>query len=287
MKSKPLHEMDPNELRAHVEKWSLNANPKGVSVERVDDGALIGEWQRPENSTGDGLILYLHGGGYVFGSPKTHRPVSAALGRGAGRCVFSLDYRLAPENPVPAAVDDALACYRALLEMGYDGASISLAGDSAGGGLALALTLAVKERGIAMPGSLVLFSPWTDLTVSGESIRSNEKTDAMFQAAHIIGGAKRVLGDCEPSAAFASPLFADHRGFPPTLIFASDNEVLLDDSTRLYERMRAVGVDATLVVENDLTHAWPIFVSWTPEAKAAVRRASSFIETQARMERGA
>ena len=287
LKSKPLHEMDPEELRAYIDKWAMNGAPKGVCVEGVDDGALKGEWQRLENATGDKLILYLHGGGYVFGSPKTHRPLSAALGRRTRRNVFSLDYRLAPENPAPAAVDDALACYRALLEKGYDPASISLVGDSAGGGLALAVTLAIKERAMPMPGCLVLFSPWTDLTVSGESIQANEETDAMFHAAHIIGGAARVLGGGDPAAPFVSPLFADHRGFPPTLIFVSDSEVLLDDSVRLHERMRAAGVEATLVVENELTHAWPLFIGWTPEAKVAVQRAATYIEKQSNEERAA
>jgi acetyl esterase/lipase len=278
VKSKPLHEIDPEILRANMDAYAPKKAPAGISIESVDAEGVRGEWHRHERSAPDRIILYLHGGGYVFGSPKSHRAATFALAEEARAQVFSLDYRLAPEHPFPAAVDDAVAAYQWLLAQSIDPNKLIIAGDSAGGGLALALTLAVKTRGLEGPAGLLLYSPWTDLAVTGASIDANEKTDAMFKAEYIRKGVGRVLNGADPKTPLASPLYGDVAGFPPSLIFASNDEVLLDDSIRMHERLSEAGALSTLVRESGLPHVWPIFVGDFPEARAAILRSATFIQ---------
>ncbi len=184
-----------------------------------------------------------------------------------------------PEHPFPAAVEDAVAGYRWLLDQGVGPENLIVSGDSAGGGLALALLLSCKERGLAMPASAILYSPWTDLAVTGASIDANEKTDAMFKKVHIVEGAKHYLGSADPKTALASPLYAELDGLPPVLTFVSDDEALLDDSTRLHERLRGRGVSSELIVENGLPHVWPIFHPRFPETGKSIEQSASFVRT--------
>ncbi len=277
VKSKPLHEIDPEILRANMDAYAPKKNPPGVSLESINDGAIRGEWHRHARSEPGTTILYLHGGGYVFGSAKSHRAVTFALAEAAAAQVFSLDYRLAPEHPFPAAVEDAVAAYQWLLGQGVEPRKLIIAGDSAGGGLALALVLALKQRGLAAPAGLVLYSPWTDLAVTGASIDANEKTDAMFKAEYIRKGIGRVLNGADPMDPLASPLYGDVSAFPPSLIFVSDDEVLRDDALRMHERLLEAGARSTLISERGLPHVWPIFVGMFPEALTAVRRSAAFI----------
>lgn len=278
-KSKPIHLLPAEALREGAEALAPEKPPKGLTLETVDD-LVKGEWHRPADGAADRTIYYLHGGGYVFGSPKSHRAATFALAREAEAEVFSLDYRMAPEHLFPAAVEDALAGYRWLLRKGKDPAKIVIGGDSAGGGLALALLLSIKEQGLPPPAAAFLYSPWTDLTVSGGSIRANEKSDAMFKAEYIIEGAKRYLGDADPNTPLASPLFGDLAGLPPVLVFASNAEVLFDDSVRLHERLKEAGVSSELIVEDGLIHVWPIFPGHYPEAIDAIRRTGEFVRAQ-------
>ena len=176
-KSQPIHLIDEKILRRNAEKFALGAIPDDLTLEAVT-APVKGEWHRPKNADPGRSILYLHGGGYVFGSPKSHRDMTFALARETAAEVFSLDYRMASEHPFPAAVDDALDAYRWLLGQGRDPAQMVVAGDSAGGGLALALMLSIKARGLAMPAAAVLLSPWTDLAATGASLDRNEKSDA-------------------------------------------------------------------------------------------------------------
>jgi monoterpene epsilon-lactone hydrolase len=243
---------------------------------------LSGEWIEPidpERFAGtQPTVLYLHGGGYYFCSPRTHRPITYALAVGAQARVFALDYRLAPEYPFPAAVDDALAAYRALLKQGISPTSIVLAGDSAGGGLALATLVALRDAGDLLPAGAVVFSPWTDLAATGRSLVSNTERDAMFHGASIGPAARIYLGDASTTDPLASPLYADLQGLPPLLIQASDSEVLRDDALRFAERARAAGVEVQLETWPDTPHAWQIFVQWLPEARTALGRACAFIK---------
>ena len=277
MKSKPLHLMDPAVVRARTDGNALvKKAPKGFSLE-VADGEVKGEWHKPDVGGEGRLIYYLHGGGYVFGSPLSHRSLTFALAGQTPADVFSLDYRLAPENPFPAAVEDAVAGYRWLLSQGWDPQSIIVSGDSAGGGLSMAMLLACKNEGLPLPAGAVLFSPWTDLSISGASIDSNEPTDAMFQSVHIREGVHKYLNGADPKNPLASPLFGDLSGLPPILTFVSETEVLRDDSTRLHQRLVEAGVEAQLVTEHGVTHVWPVFTPLFPEAKDSVKEAAAFI----------
>ena len=280
VKSRPLHLIDPAILRENMDAYAPKKIPETIDLEAADADGVRGEWHRPRGDDAARTILYLHGGGYVFGSPKSHRALTFALAERAPANVFSLDYRLAPEHPFPAAIDDAIAAYQWLLAQGVDTNKLIVGGDSAGGGLALALMLAVKARGLALPAGMVLYSPWTDLAVTGESIDANEKTDAMFKAEYIREGAKRVLNGADARAPLASPLYGDAAGLPPALMFVSEDEVLRDDGVRMHEKMKTAGVACELVSETGLPHVWPLFVGAFPEADKAVDRTVDFIRRQ-------
>ncbi len=278
-KSRPIHLMEAKALRDGADALAPKHPPAGIVCEIVD-GAAKGEWHRAENAEPGRTVLYLHGGGYVFGSPKSHSAFTYALAKEACAEVFSLDYRMAPEHPFPAAVDDAVAAYEWLLGEGRDPEKLVIGGDSAGGGLALALLLSIKARGLPMPAGALLLSPWTDLATTGASLDENEKSDAMFKKVYIVEGAKRYLAAADPKAPLASPLYGDLAGLPPMLIFVSQSEVLRDDSTRLQERLVAAGVQSKLVTENGLIHVWPIFPGRFPEAMKSIREAAAFIAGQ-------
>jgi len=277
VKSQPLHELPAEVLRANFEKPAPEHPPAGVSMTSVDDGPVKGEWHRADKSAAGLTILYLHGGGYYFGSPKAYRKLTFALAQECHAEVFSLDYRQAPEAPFPAAVDDAVAAYEWLLAERRDPSRLFLAGDSAGGGLAMALMLSIRERGLPMPAGAVLYSPWTDMAVSGASLDTNEPTDVMFKKLYIVEGAKQYLNGADPKNPLASPLYGELAGLPPILTYASASEVLLDDATRLHEKLVAAGVEAKLVVEKGLAHIWPLFVGAMPESMKTIRQTAAFI----------
>ncbi|WP_425409411.1 alpha/beta hydrolase [Hyphococcus sp.] len=277
-KSKPIHLLDPKTLRDGAEAVAPDDPPKDIKLEKVA-GFVKGEWHSPAQHAPERTIYYLHGGGYVFGSPKSHRAATFALAREAAARVFSLDYRMAPEHLFPAAVNDAVAGYQWLLENGVEPRRLVIGGDSAGGGLALALLLSIREHGLPMPAGAFLYSPWTDLTGSGASILENESSDAMFKSVYITAGAGRYLGDADPNSPLASPLFGNFAESPPILIFASNAEVLRDDSIRLYERLQEAGVSVDLILKDGLIHVWPIFAGRFPEALEDIRRTAEFIRT--------
>ncbi len=222
--------------------------------------------------------MYVHGGGYVACSPVTHRPITAALARLSGLRVFSLDYRLAPEHRFPAALDDTIAAYEWLLQQpGVDPSRVAISGDSAGGGLALALLSLLNQRGLPMPACAVLGSPWTDLTGSGASGPENDGRCHMFRFANLEAFSRTYLGDNSPSDPRASPLFADLSGLCPVLIQVSSTEVLLDDSTRVDAKVRAAGGESRLEVYDDVVHAWQMLDGLVPEARVAITGAVAFI----------
>ncbi|MEM8770629.1 MAG: alpha/beta hydrolase [Pseudomonadota bacterium] len=277
MKAKPLHQIDSAIMQAEAEAAAPKRVPKSVSVETVSENAMDGEWHRPRDASTEQVILFFHGGGYYFGSAKSHRALTFELCKRANADVFSLNYRLAPEHVFPAAVDDALAAYQRLLDRGISPGAISFAGDSAGGGLALALTSLLKQKSMPFPACLVVYSPWTDLAVTGASVEENAETDAMFKPIYIREGAKTYLNGADPKSPLASPLYADAAGFPPTLIFASDDEILRDDSVRMHERLKAAGVSSTLVMERSLPHVWPLFAGLMPEAARSIEQSAQFM----------
>lgn len=223
------------------------------------------------------IVLYLHGGGYLFGSPKTHRQVLIAMARACRAPAYGLDYRLAPEHPFPAAVEDAAKAYQWLLSR-HPEAQIVLAGDSAGAGLAIATAVGVRDAGLKPPKAIVAFSPYSDLAVTGASVEANAKSCAMFTPRGIREAAAMYLAGADPRDPRASPLYADLAGLPPMLLFASRHEILRDDTLRLAERASAAGVKVELIVRDRLPHVWPVFVTLLPEARDAFGSVAAFAE---------
>ena len=226
-------------------------------------------------------VLYFHGGGYFFCGLETHRPTCAYLARTAQAQVLSVDYRMAPEHVFPAAVDDALAWWKALLAQGTDPRSVVFAGDSAGGGLATACMLAAKAQGVPLPAAAVLFSPWSDLSCSGETMKTKADVDVMFNPESLPEAAALYLAGQPATTPLASPLFGDLSGLPPLLIYASEHEILLADSTRLHERATAQGVKSTLRLKAKMPHVWPTMLM-LPEARQTLKECGEFITAQTR-----
>lgn len=238
----------------------------GVPVERVE----------PEGGAGDRLFLHLHGGGYVLGDPAGSRGFTLAFALAAGVPVLSVDYRLAPDHPFPAAVDDALAVYEAVLATGQDPERLIVGGESAGGGLALALLVAVRDRGLPPAAGGVLMSPWLDLACAGASHQDLHGRDPLLTRGVLLEMARAYLQGAEASHPLASPVHADLTGLPPLLIQVGSEEVLLDDSRQLAERAVQAGVDVTLEVWPDMIHVWQMFGAALPEASQAVERIRQF-----------
>ena len=236
---------------------------------------IPGEWIESPNST-QAVLLYLHGGGYFGCSAETHRPVTVWFAQHGFR-VFAPNYRLAPENPFPAAVDDAVSVYRGLLADGQVQQSLVVAGDSAGGGLALSLALALRASGSQLPAAAALFSPWTDLAATGESIRTNAARCAMFNGADIGPSARYYLGNTDPHNPLASPLYADLSDLPPLLIHVGADECLRDDSTRVAEKAAAAGVTVELKVWPVVPHAWQLAHQLLPEARQSLKESCEFL----------
>ena len=256
--------------------------PKEIVITPTRVGGVDGEWAQGPSATG-AVLLYLHGGGYVACSPTTHRPITCAFADQGFR-VYAPDYRMAPEHSFPAAIQDAVAVYKALLGDGIPAGKIVVGGDSAGGGLALAMMLSLRVAGVPLPAAAVLFSPWTDLAATGESLRTNDKRCAMFRGGRIADGGRFYLGSADAKNPLASPLYADLAGLPPMIIHVGADEVLLDDSTRLAEKARAAGASVEIKIWPVVPHVWQI-VPNMPEARQSIEEASAFLT--ARIEKGA
>ncbi|MEU9068282.1 alpha/beta hydrolase [Streptomyces sp. NPDC048306] len=267
----------PEEQREGFAAALTRPTPDGVVSRRTVLGGRPALELDPDTASGPGRLLYLHGGGYVVGSPDTHAGLAGELARRAGLRAVSVDYRLAPEHPFPAAVDDGLAAYRELLSTGTDPRDLVLAGDSAGGGLGIATLLAAREAGLPQPAAVALFSPWADLTLAGGSIRSKEGADPIFTGADVRAYADLYVGAGDRAAPLASPVFADLAGLPPLLVQAGANEVLLDDAVRLAGRAGADDVEVTLEVGPGLPHVYQLHYGRLEEADAALDRAARFL----------
>lgn len=246
---------------------------RGVTIRRTDHG----EWLTPVHLRDQqSVILYFHGGGYVSCSPASHRAITANLARLTGQRVFALSYRLAPEHPFPAAIDDAEAAYDWLLrDERLSPQHITFAGDSAGGGMVVAVMLRLRSHGKPLPAGAVCFSPWLDLT--GRCDYRNAESCAMFRAGDVGSFAALYLGSASAENPEASPLFGDLTGLPPVLIQVSNTELLLDDAEKFHARALAVGVRSRLSVYPDLPHVWQITVGIMPESRLALEEAAHFI----------
>lgn len=260
------------ETRAMLEKIGARMTlPPEVRYEAVDAGGVPAEWATPAECDTDRTVLFAHGGGYGYGSVATHRALAGRLAAAAAARVLSIDYRLAPEHPFPAAVDDAVAAYRWLIGQGVRPERLLLSGDSAGGGLALATLVALRDAAEPMPAGAICMSPMTDLAKEGESMRTKVDLDPLVDPETSTANAERYLGpDGDPKHPLASPLYADLRGLPPLLILVGTWEILLDDSTRFAERARAAGVDVELQVWEEMVHIWPYYAQFFPEGQQAI-----------------
>ena len=246
--------------------------PSGVRSTPVDAGGIPAEWIAAPGVRDQQTMYWLHGGGYCIGSVNTHRGLLARISAASRARVFAIDYRLAPEDPFPAAVEDAVAGFLWLLSTGVDPAQIIIGGDSAGGGLAAATLVALKEDGKPLPAAAICISPWTDMALTGDSLRSKAAADPMITNDGITRVRDAYVADSDPNAPLASPIYADLSGLPPLLIQVGENEVLLSDSTRLAERAGAAGVDVTLEVWPQMIHVWHFFAAVLPEGRQAIDR---------------
>lgn len=254
--------------------------PEDATTEAVSAGGVPAEWISAPGSDSGRTILYLHGGGYCIGSIDTHRTLCYGLAAAAGARILSLGYRLAPEDPFPAAVEDAEAAYCWLISEGFDASQIALAGDSAGGGLVVAVSIALKQRGSPLPAAAVCFSPWVDLEGLGESMTTKADVDPMSRRPELLEFAAHYLNGTDPRNPVAAPLYADLSGLPPLLIQTGTAEIFLDDSRRLAKRAKAAGVDTTLDVWDDMIHVWQLFAPMLSEGRDAIKEAGAFIRAR-------
>ena len=254
---------------------SLDAAGRHVAA----GGSLAAEWIRPKKADPHRVILYFHGGGYCMGSRATHRWVAVQLCESAEARGLSVDYRLAPEHPFPAALDDAVSAYRWLLSQGISPDSIVLAGDGAGGGLALSTAMALRDGGAPLPKALVLLSPWTDLALTGWSLLSNADKDVALRWQTLAVSARHYLKHTLPTHPFASPYFGRFDGLPPMLIQAGSDELLRDDATRVAEKAEAAGVDVNCEIWERMSHLFQLH-STTSETKGAIARVGTFVRSR-------
>lgn len=253
--------------------------PANLTVECRPLAGLNTEWLSGSGASTDHALLHFHGGGYVMGSCASHRALTGRAGMACGVQAVLPEYRLAPEHPYPAAVEDAVAAYRELLEH-FDANKVVMLGDSAGGGLVLSTLLALRDAGAPMPAAAVLISPYTDLSGSGESIQTRAEADPWLQPSMLEPFANMYRGGLDVRDPRISPLFADLSGLPPMLIHVGDHEILLSDSTRLAERAGAAGVEVELEVWPELWHVWHLFAPMLPEANEAFEKIGAYVRGQ-------
>ncbi|MEG9861543.1 MAG: alpha/beta hydrolase [Parvularculales bacterium] len=272
----------PQERRAGMEE-ALGAFPvpDGVSITPVDADGVSAEWVAAPGVAEDRVILYLHGGGYVIGSPKTHRTLTAKLSETAGARVLAIDYRLAPEHPFPAAVEDALTAWQWLLGQGLSSRSMGISGDSAGGGLTMALLLEARDKGVSLPAAAAPISPWVDLTGEAASIETRADADPMISREPLLEMAAHYTGASgDARHPLVSPIFADLTGLPPLLIHVGDAEVLLDDSLTLHDNALKANVPSRLKVWDEMIHVFQVFHSILPEGVDSLNEIGQFFCTE-------
>lgn len=271
---------EPEKLRAIVARSvrRLPPAPADVAIREHNIRGTDAYWFEPRNARPHKVILYLHGGGYIFCSARdTHRDLIVRLAKAAECKVLAIDYRLAPEHPFPAALDDAVSAYRWLAEIGYAPRNIAVAGDSAGGGLSFSLMLRLRELGIELPAALVAISPWTDLAITGASIVENARRDPLIPAEGLAQGAAYYVGTDDPKNPLISPLYGDVAHLPPALIQVGSEEVLLDDARRMAAKLKQAGVPIVMEEWHKMPHVWHSFATFLPEARAAIDHIGLFL----------
>ncbi len=266
-------------MRKGMEKVAFRA-ADDIQVEQVTVAGRAAEWVRAPGCQAGKAILYLHGGGYVMGSINTHRSMVGEISRASQAAALLLDYRLAPEDPFPAAVEDGVAAYRWLLDQGFKPQNLSISGDSAGGGLVMAVLVSARDQGLPMPASAVPISPWADMTCTNDSYKTRAEADPMVAPGGINKMAAKYLNGADAKHPYASPNFASLKELPPLLIHVGRDEVLLDDSIKLDAKAKADGVRSTLEIWDDMIHVWHAFHPMLPEGKQAIVRVGEFMREQ-------
>lgn len=252
--------------------------PQGFDVNLTKIAGVDCEWISPKDSKGKKIIIYLHGGGYVLGSLHTARSFAILLSKYTSEKILTVDYRLAPENPFPAGLEDSIAIYRNLLEDGVDSKDIIFAGDSAGGGLSLATTLLLKEKREPLPGAVVCISPWTDLAATGESNTANTKLDPIFGGGSGAIKPEDYAGKESLYNPLVSPLYGDYNEFPPLFIHVGTDEIILDDSIRLAKKAKEAGVEVSIKVWKGMWHVFSAQHDILPEAKQSLKEIARYIK---------
>lgn len=254
--------------------------PSDVTLTPVSADGVPAEWLAAPGARADRVVLYLHGGGYVIGSIKSHRYLMQNVSRHSGARTLGLDYRLAPEHPFPAAIEDATKAYRWLLAQGVQPGRIAIAGDSAGGGLTMATLLSLRDQGVPLPAAGVLISPWADLTGSAGAVTTRAASDPMVKGDGLFSLAGKYLNGADAKNPLASPVFADLTGLPPLLIHVGGREILYDDSITLAANARKANVPVALVDEPDLFHVWHAFAPMLDEGQRAVEQIGGWLQAR-------
>lgn len=276
-----LNDLSVEETRVIMDQMGQNFPlPEGVSVSSVEATGINAEWVRTDNASQDRVVLFLHGGGYVIGSLASHRHLSAAISQATDASVFALDYRLAPEHPFPAALDDSVTAYQWLLQQGIKANQLAIAGDSAGGGLTLATLIALRDRGLQLPGCGVCLSPWVDLTNSSESYQTVD--DPMLSKEGLDQMAQAYLQGQDARTPLASPLFADLQGLPPLLVQVGTDEFLYSEAISLDALAKKAGVDITFEVWEEMIHIWHFFYPMLREGREAIARIGTYVKEHLR-----
>ena len=271
-------------FRERCEKGASRAGklPEGIEVKRVEAAGMVAEWLIPAGAGREKVVLYVHGGGYVSGSCSDHRIVVAKFAHYTGITHLLYEYRLAPEHPYPAALEDSVAMFRWLLDSGYLPENIVMAGESAGGGLCLATLLALKERKLPMPAAGVAISPWTDLTCSGDSYRTKNKVSPAPLNSWTVFS-RHYAGNHDPSDPLISPLFGDLKGLPPLFINSAVDDELFDDGEQFYLRAKEAGVDIQFRPGEGMIHCYPVLAPMFPEAEEAMLEIAGFVKSRLRL----
>jgi acetyl esterase/lipase len=258
----------------------LGKAPKTVRVEKIVIDGIQTEWLTPQDASREQVILYLHGGGYVTGSIETYHMMCGLLASHTGMKVLLPEYRLAPENPFPAALDDSLTIYHWLLEQGYSSVNIIICGDSAGGGLSVATVLALKDKNESLPAAVICLSPWADLTLRNETHSTKAETEAVLRTDVLREWASAYTNGSNLSNPLVSPVYADFNGFPPLMIQVGSNEILLGDSILLAEKAKADGAQVELKIWDGMWHVWHALGNLIPESKKAFEEIGQFVHAQ-------
>lgn len=273
--------MPVQQYRSGLEKMTSMAKiPGGFKVEKIKIFNIKAEWIIPENIKTRGIILYLHGGGYSMGSINTHRALISRIATASKTKAIAIEYRLAPENPFPCALDDAFSAYKWLIEQGFDHNEIVIAGDSAGGGLTVALLLKIRDENIPKPASGVCLSPWLDLNATGETVTTLAEEDPMIDLKSLNHFALFYAPKEKLSHPWVSPLYADLHDLPPIYIQVSTSEVLLDDTRRFAEKAKNSGVEIKVDYWDKMVHVWQVFGPYLPEALEAIEKLGNYIESK-------